>query len=304
MKHANELKVGAIVVLAGLVFYIGNQFFNELPLLSGNMRYHTVLHDASGVVKGSAVFVSGVRIGAVTKVSLAGDGVRIRFDATRDALVTQGTTVAIAGIRSLGDLRLELALGPPSAPRLPKDSHIPYTSTSILDDVASGIPALAARVDSLVTQSIRTMSAARHLATDPSGDLLATLQTYRETAKVLESLITALRPQAESVLTSADSLAHRVDAVLVDSVAILLTDLRSTIVGMDATLRVVADAAASADELMRAVLFGDGSVARAVHDDSLYIELERAISSFNALMDDFQENPRKYLREMRLVDIF
>ena len=249
------------MVLAGLVFYVGNQFFNELPLLSRNMRYNTVLQDASGVVEGSAVFVSGVRVGSVTKVSLDTEGVRIRFDARNDALVTQGSTVSIGGFRSLGDLRLELALGPPSAPRLSRDATVPYTATNILDDVAAGIPEMAASIDSLIAQSTQTMTAAHHLVTDPSGEVLSALQSFQRTADELQTLLSASGPRIERVLVGADSMVSTMDQVLGDSVATLLTEMQDLLEGLDTTLIVVADAATSADELFRTMLYGEGSVA-------------------------------------------
>jgi phospholipid/cholesterol/gamma-HCH transport system substrate-binding protein len=41
-----------------------------------------------------------------------------------------------------------------------------------------------------------------------------------------------------------------------------------------------------------------------VNDDAMYQKTDSLLNSIQALINDFQENPGRYLKEMRLVDLF
>ena len=46
---------------------------------------------------------------------------------------------------------------------------------------------------------------------------------------------------------------------------------------------------------------GDGSAAKIINNDDLVKEMEETLISIKSLVDDFEKNPEKYLKEIKLL---
>jgi len=46
---------------------------------------------------------------------------------------------------------------------------------------------------------------------------------------------------------------------------------------------------------------GEGSAAKIINDDDLIIEIEKTLSSIKSLVEDFEKNPKKYFKEIKLL---
>jgi phospholipid/cholesterol/gamma-HCH transport system substrate-binding protein len=58
------------------------------------------------------------------------------------------------------------------------------------------------------------------------------------------------------------------------------------------------------DSIVGKVDRGEGTVGLLVNDASLYHRMDSTVNSMNQLLIDLKENPVRYLRAMRLVDLF
>lgn len=304
VKYSNEIKVGVVIVVAAAVFYVGTQFLREIPIFSRNARYSTVVGNAAGLVSGNSVLISGVKVGSVTGVDLIEGGAQVHFSLKNDLRVTHGTTVAIAGFGALGDLRLEVVLGPASAPLHESGDILPNANNKIVDEVAASLPATVGLVDTLLANTDHALVAARQLMTEPASELVLTLQSFRGTAEAMENMLLTQRERVESVLAGFESLARTTDAVLQDSLTVTIGALNGTLDELNESLAAVTRAADAAETVLHLTAEGDGTIGKLMRDDSLYVELVDAIYGINSLVRDFQEDPGRYLREMRLIDIF
>ncbi len=289
---------------AAAIFYVGTQFLREIPVFSRNDRYSTVVANAAGLVSGNSVLVNGVKVGSVTGVDLIADGAQVHFSLQNDLRVTHGTTVAIAGFGALGDLRLEIVLGPANAAPHARGDILPNANNKIVDEVAASLPATVDLVDTLLANTDHALIAARQFMTEPASELLITLQSFRGAAQTMESLLLAQQERVESVLTGFESLARTTDAVLRDSLTVTIGALNGTMDELNESLAAVTRAADAAETVLHLTAEGEGTIGKLMQDDSLYLELVDAIYGMNSLLRDFQEDPGKYLREMRLIDIF
>ncbi len=304
MKYANEVKVGLVIVIAAVAFYVGTQFFRDLPIFSRNAQYGTIVPSAAGLVSGNSVLVNGVTVGSVDGVQVVEGGAKVDFNMRRGIPLTHGTSVAIEGFGALGDLRLEITLGPAESELHREGDTIPNAGNKIVDEVAGGLPETFERVNALVASSDGAVVAARGLMTDPTSDLLLALKSVGATAESLTSLLEEQRSHIRSVLAGFDSLSHSMNALVQDSLAVTVTRLNSVLGDLEDSLASLAGAADAVSTVLGMMATGEGTLGRLMQDDALYVELRSAVSSMNSLLEDFQADPRKYLREMRLVDIF
>ena len=56
--------------------------------------------------------------------------------------------------------------------------------------------------------------------------------------------------------------------------------------------------------LLTSINSGQGTLGKLAQDDSLYVELLGTTSALKKILEDFEENPKKYLEHLRLVDVF
>ncbi|CPW07504.1 Putative Mce family protein [Mycobacteroides abscessus] len=130
MKRIAFLMAGltAIVAVAVVLTLI---IVNALRTpVNGPVRHYDALFtDASGLIVGNDVRISGVQVGKVEKIHLDGKNARITFNVLTDHPLYQNTTVAIRYQSLVGQRYVEIAQAPtPSAP-LAAGTTIPLGQT-------------------------------------------------------------------------------------------------------------------------------------------------------------------------------
>lgn len=105
--------------------------------VNGPVRHYDALFtDASGLIAGNDVRISGVQVGKVEKIHLDGKNARITFNVLTDHPLYQNTTVAIRYQSLVGQRYVEIAQAPtPSAP-LAAGTTIPLGQTIPSFDIA------------------------------------------------------------------------------------------------------------------------------------------------------------------------
>lgn len=137
MKRIAFLMAGltAIVAVAVVLTLI---IVNALRTpVNGPVRHYDALFtDASGLIVGNDVRISGVQVGKVEKIHLDGKNARITFNVLTDHPLYQNTTVAIRYQSLVGQRYVEIAQAPtPSAP-LAAGTTIPLGQTIPSFDIA------------------------------------------------------------------------------------------------------------------------------------------------------------------------
>lgn len=137
MKRIALLMVGlsAIVTVAVVLTLI---IVNALRTpVNGPVRHFDALFtDASGLIIGNDVRISGVQVGKVEKIHLDGKNARVTFNVLTDHPLYQNTTIAIRYQSLVGQRYVEIAQAPtPSAP-LATGATIPLGRTIPSFDIA------------------------------------------------------------------------------------------------------------------------------------------------------------------------
>ena len=73
---------------------------------------------------------------------------------------------------------------------------------------------------------------------------------------------------------------------------------------MDRNLKSFESVSASLAEILRKINEGEGTLGLFVNDPGVYQKMDSVLSSLDALLIDFRNNPDKFMKELRLVDIF
>lgn len=310
MRFSNELKVGLGLIAAALIFFLGTRYFEDIPFFGGQYELETAFGDVGGLLQGNAVLINGVKVGSVEAIRLdvAENRVRVRFSVNSDVRIPQGSTTAIEGLAALGNVNLGVNLGPSGNPPLEPGAFVPSDEAGgALDAMLDRAPGLVGRVDTLLLNAGGAFTEVNALLADPSSDLRLTLAALRNATTSLDRLVRAEQARLGRVLTNLEATTGDLRAFTADnrdSLALAVQNLNQVLRRVDRDLAAIEGTAASLDTLLAKVNDGDGSIARALNDSTLYLRLDSTMRNLNQLLNDFQQNPKRYLRELKLIDIF
>lgn len=311
MKYSNELKVGVAIVLAVVAFVLGTRYFKDVPLLTGMYDMYTEVQDAKGLIPGNPVRVNGVKVGSVRSVAYRQDVglVHVAFRINKSVSLPEGTTCTITGIDALTGVRIELELAPAGGAALPAGSLVPSSSgdEDFASELVARAPLLVDRVDSVLFGIEGTIGDVRQMAFDPSSDLRMSMAALRQSANTLNALLSEEKSNISSILANVDTLTgdlSKLTSEKGDSIGVAISRLNASMASMEQTMASLQATTTKLDGILERIDDGSGTVGRLINDPELYVRLDSLLTGVDELVSDFKKNPRRYLREMKIVDLF
>lgn len=196
-SRATIVKFGAfalvMVLLTGFLYLIFGQYRT-----GSTNSYTAVFDDASRLMEGDSVRVSGIRVGTVSGVELRSDRkVLVTFDADRSVALTDGTQVAVRYLNLVGDRYLELVNQPGPTDVLPPGSEIPSERTLPALDLDLLLGGLKPVIRGLNAEDVNALSASLLQVFQGQGSSLQSLlsrtssftNTLADHSQIIESLI-------------------------------------------------------------------------------------------------------------------
>lgn len=310
MKYTNELKVGGTLLVAALIFVLGVRYFEDLPLFKPTYDLNVVFDNAGGLIAGNVVRVNGVTIGSVNKVAISEETgkVNVGFHVGKTIPITEGTYATIGGFDALGVVRMDLVLGPPSAPRIPENGFVEgRAGADVIGEVTSRAPELLGQVDSVLIGLNRMLGSTSELVDNPESDLRMTLAAMNGSVQTLEGILVQERDRIGRIMLHVESLSKDLDAAAGEDgarVTELMEGLDTTLSEVDATLADVRTMSSELTAVLSSMNNGEGTLGLMLKDPGLYHRMDSTLATMNSLMADFQQDPGRYLKEMRIVDLF
>ncbi|MEX2467819.1 MAG: MlaD family protein [Gemmatimonadota bacterium] len=287
---ANYARVGAFVLFGLLSFVIVLFWMTDPATFRGRYKVVTTVSNAGGVRSGDPVQMYGLNLGRVRDLEITEPGtvhITLEIEGRWEIPADSRTTFGASGI--FGGRTLEIEPGESSEMLQPWDT-IPGESatgegllgsvdelsgqagtvmerlTALLDEGTVGsVQGSAREMETLLTE----LSA---IADEQRGGLLELTQSLRRSAAGLEDAAAA-GPEVASAIARADS----------------------AMAALESTGRTLDQAALSLRDVLGRIERGEGTLGRLSTDEALYVNMNAAAESLNALLIDLQQNPRKYI---------
>ncbi|WP_022836034.1 MlaD family protein [Salisaeta longa] len=310
MQYSNELKVGAALIIAAVIFFIGFRFFQGIPLFQERYTLQAHFDSAGGLVTGNPVTISGVTVGTVEDIQLDPDGrgVIVTFKVEDDITIPQGSYAEVAGFSALSGVRLAITLGPRTNPPLISGSMLSAPPTKdILERLSDQAPVIAAKADSTLSSANTALSAAARIMQRSSGDIEAVLRSLRQTLQTVESITQAEKENIRKTIQHIEGITadlKRFTGTNVDSLNITVDLLNRSLRKLNANLSNLKTSTATLSTITQKINQGRGTAGRLINDPSLYRRLDSAALNMNQVLEDLQQNPSRYLKDMTLVKVF
>ena len=309
MKISNELKVGLTILAAIVVGFIGYRMMSDLPVFRQSTVVYSYFERTDGLTPGNYIYVNGVKVGSVKKMELLrGDSVKVTMNFGLDVEIPKNSTAYLessglldekAIIVERGDAGQNLQYGDfiKGEYRGGMMETLKQEGEQLSEDVSASFEKLNKFLSQLNTM----------LDDETKGKVDKVLENLKNTSNEISSLFEERRGDIESSISHAQNFLANVDTVSarnksrVDSVMVgldqSLTELQTLSRDMNKTN-------AELNQILTKINDGEGSLGKLVNDPQLYDNLESLSSEMNSLVKNINDNPRKYLKHMRLIEVF
>lgn len=324
MKRRNDVIVGGVILLAILLIVFGTIYLRGTVLGAEEREIRARFRNIGAVLKGNDVKLRGVPIGRVETVALEEDGEAVQITMTIDASVQlpEDPVVVLSAESFFGDWQAQILpratypdydyLEAPSADILPGYSMPDISQlTAVGDEIAQNLRTISDRFEIAFTEEtalnirrvvenvetasaqLTTMLASQETAIqEVASNLRQTSQTLGEAAETVRRTFGSVESaigsgQLSSIVSNVEATTARTDS-LTTALLGMASDLERAAAQADTTLAAVGSLATSIQR-------GEGTLGMLLQDSTLYLSIVETNIELQALLEDLQRNPTKYI---------
>ncbi|HEV8177922.1 MAG TPA: MlaD family protein [Gemmatimonadales bacterium] len=288
LRYTREATVGAIVIVAIVVFVFGTMWLSGRSMGSDN-AVRLQFDNVSGLKRASPVRVSGVNVGKVEKIEFVDVGkvlvvvslppkIRPRVDAS----------AKIVSVTLVGDYAVDFDPGRASEP-LPPGRIILGTQDLGLTGKAT---VLAERADSILlgAQAIVNESTAKQLRSTLTT-LEGTLKAAQRTMQIYANPDQGPTAEITKTMAAFRQLSGRLDSTLASPAFSRRTD--SITANLAAMTSQFAATGERLDTLLAGMSRGQGTLGKFVTDSGLYYDIRELTQGMKKLLEELAKHPGK-----------
>lgn len=306
---SNELKVALTIFLSLLIAFAGFRLMSDLPLFRQSKVFHSYFPKVDGLSAGNYVYINGVRVGSVKNIELAeGDSVRVTLNFELGVEVPRGSVAYLESSGLLDEKVIVIQRGDSS-------ENIPYGGTikgiyrgGMMENLASEGQKLSddvsesfGRLNKLLERLNETVDS------ENRGRLRETLLHVETAMREISGLIEGKRSELESGIDHAGRVMANLDTLTTgnrEKVDSLLVNLNRSVSRMENLSRELEATNRQLNEILGKINRGEGSFGKLVNDPSLYNNLDSLSAEMKSLIRNINSEPGKYLKHMRLIEVF
>jgi phospholipid/cholesterol/gamma-HCH transport system substrate-binding protein len=283
----NVAALGALTILAVVMFVFGLYYLLGSPLLKGGMDVVVMLESGGGLKRGDRVTLQGVNVGSVRSVALNGpQGVTAVLRLEEDLPLPADTRASV-----IGDV-----FGAHSVELLPGTAMVKLEAGDTVRGM--NMPALAQSAAELSTTARNVLIRADSLLSPQAvADIHETTSILPGSAEQLRAAFVELRLAAAALKRTTESLDQ---AKTGPALAAAIGRIDESARAMSAVAAQMERSLGPLQSVFNKVDQGQGTLGRLVNDTSLYAELNGAARELRALTADIKANPKRYIT----VEIF
>ncbi|WP_234570627.1 MlaD family protein [Rhodohalobacter sp. 614A] len=309
MKMSNEVKVGITVFLAVVVAIIGFRFMRDIPIFGTSLKLTTTFEKADGISSGSLVYIKGVRVGSVSAVNLTPENnVHVGMSIDTDVNIPQGSTAILTSLGIVEGKSIVIELGTGSQ-YLESGDEIPgeYAQT-IMETLGSQGEQLGGDVSNSINelnQFLRQLN--KTVDDETSAKLNETLTNLLESSESVATLLQEKQDEIDLAIESGSRVISQLDTLTTNNrpkIDSLITSIEENVSELSKVREELETATASLNEILDKINQGDGTMGKLINDPSVYDNLDSLTIELNKLVKGINEDPGRYLKHMRIFEVF
>ena len=282
-EHANEVKVGITLTVAGLLLVAGILWLGGFSFGESRYGFSIMFTEVSGLVAGDKVTVAGLDAGEIISLQLAPFGkVIAEVEVDNDIRIPVDSRITVASYGLIGAKVISV---------IPGGSDVYIEQGAVVQGVyEKGLGDVVHAMGEALTGIQAVLKSADEILTDQEGkDLIkealvnanAASFDLRQATADLSVMATELRA---FVSEKKDPAGEAIDA------------MESAIVGFAEVTGELKIISASLDSIVRRVEGGEGTLGKLVNEDQVHDEFLAAIKEVRELVAAIRDNPNSFVR--------
>lgn len=300
MHISKEIKVAVLAIVSLTILYFGFNFLNGIDFFSATNKYYTYYDNIGGLNVSDPVIINGFSVGRVSDIKIVQTNqnkVMVELDVDSDIKLNKGATATLINQDFLGSKAIELVLGGNTTEHYIDGDTLP-------SDVDQGLDAILEQGEKFVKDDLgSTMSRLNAILESLAGNsdkINVTLENFEATSLAAKKLMQDNQKNIAQLLENLNTTTGNLNTILVDDLKPFLTKANTFADSLN-TLELgttVQKAQVVLDDVKRTLdtlKYGQGTLGKLMHDDSLYNNLTRATANLDSLLVDIEENPGRYV---------
>lgn len=308
-KVSNELKIGLTIIVAIIVAFLGYTFMKDIPIFKSSTTIHTKFDQVYGLTPGNVVNIKGFKIGTVKQMELLdSDSTRVTLNIEEGYQIPKGSVALLKSSGVLGGKFIEIQKSD-SAEIVQNNGYIEgIFEKGIMDSFAEegerlsdDISGSIRGVEELVTSLNQTMNE------ENKENISDIIQNLESSTGSLNKVIKDRQADLDQMIIDAKNTLQNLDELSGENkekLTALIENLEATSAELETLSTGLNKTNLTLNEVLTKINNGEGTLGKMVNDPSLYNNIDSLSVNLNQLIKNMNDNPGKYLKHMRLIEVF
>ncbi|MEX0648074.1 MAG: MlaD family protein [Balneolaceae bacterium] len=306
---SNEAKVGLTVFLAIVVATIGFRFMRDVPILRQSLEITSTFERIDGISAGSIVYISGVKVGSVSRVRLLPNhNVQVAMSIDTQTPIPRGSVAYLTSLGIVEGKSIIIEISDSNEMVEHGEEIEGYYVDSMMEvlsnkgeELGEDISASIFELNSFLRQLNETLD------DDTRNTLDQTLNSASDATNRIASILEGKQQEIDLAIDSGTRLLSRLDTMAADNqprVDSLMTALEHNVAELERVRTGLETATESLNEILDKINHGEGTLGRLVNDPSVYDNLDSLTIEMNKFFKGINEEPGRYLKHMNIIELF
>jgi len=304
MSISKEVRIGLLVAISVLIFFVGFYFLKGSNLLSGENEYYAFYDNVQGLQASSPVQVKGMQVGRVSDIHLDANGkVRVTLAVKKKMEVPKASVAKLISTDLLGTKAISLELSNSSQLAADEETLPTDIEGGVIDAVSAEITPLLQDLRHAVGTLDTLLLGVNNVLDDKArANLQSSINNLNITMANFQELSGKLNNESarfSSILRNADDITGnlaqnnaRIENILRYTET---TTQQLSKAKIEETLTEFKTAANQLQSVVSKINSNEGSLGLLVNDKQLYNNLKTTINTANSLLADVEAHPTRYI---------
>lgn len=308
-KVSNELKIGLTIIVAIMVAFLGYTFMKDIPIFKSSTTIYTKFDQVYGLTPGNVVNIKGFKIGTVKQMELLdSDSTRVTLNIEEGHQIPKGSIALLKSSGVLGGKFIEIEKS--DSQEIVQDQgtiegtfekgimdSFAEEGERLSDDISGSIRG----VEELVTSLNQTMNE------ENKENISGIIRNLESSTGSLNKVIQERQADLDQMIIDAKNTLQNLDELSGENkekLTALIENLEATSAELENLSTGLNETNLTLNEVLTKINNGEGTLGKMVNDPSLYNNIDSLSVNLNQLIKNINDNPGKYMKHMRLIEVF
>ncbi len=299
MKITNSQKIGIFVLAIAALLFFGLNFLKGYDLFGKKNVYYTYLSEVEGLTATSPIYIRGLKVGAIEKISLnpVKDSFLVCFNVKKDYLIPLDSRAEVYSSDLLGGKALRLALGESSIGAVNGDT-LKGRSVPDMLSVLSGYMGplkdqLAQTLDNLNTTLISINATLDSSARENLHSSLRRLNGTLANVQNFSAQLNKMAPDLSASLKNINTISQELSSPQ-NGLGSAISNINKTAENLSSLK--LAEMVDNLNLMIQKIQSPNSTTGKLMNTDNIHNSVDSLLNEIDDLVKKIKSEPKKYLR--------